>query len=582
MNSGHYSNQDLSYTDDDDESMVFQDHHDDVDMSYNSYPSNNANNNNNNNGNNRSFNSTTFSYLIDSYSNNPGQGNYNYNNSNNVNNNSSSNGGVHADQTTEKIRKKPGRKPGPSCPALRKEQNRAAQRAFRDRKERHLQQLENMIKDLKNQHFLVTSAYQREVRQLKAAIESLQSENYYLREVVFAFEAALSKGNHISILKEVKQELFRRHYESRAAASSKLAGRTASSPVPETPTSSVTPGTPNSPPASTPVTPATPPTASMASPNTPPAMALRSMSPTPPASSSSSYNHPAPSIDSNDELSKRQNRASDKGIYSLNGDILYKAPPLFIPEITDDGKLAPPTMFSASLSVPRPAYRPPGTNLPKHTEYTKHPTVFDELQSSLFPPGTLESLQINMATPQEVVSDDSLFAEPLEEEETYSTILPKKAETGNKMFAGGVDTNIIKIEDGDENEEFFRKVAVTLGMEKESVPRHRLHKEFRILASAPPQCDPNIDPNIYQLPHDCRIDYVPCPKLRAQMIVHQHRYNADELFQLLIDEAICHGSPLRKDSWQLPDSFFDRFGFLLGPELDRIRNKTWPPKRTDQ
>jgi hypothetical protein len=60
------------------------------------------------------------------------------------------------------------------------------------------------------------------------------------------------------------------------------------------------------------------------------------------------------------------------------------------------------------------------------------------------------------------------------------------------------------------------------------------------------------------------------------MIVHQQRYNVDELFQLLVNEAICHGPPMRRDSWQLPEAFFDRFGFLLGPELERIRNKKWP------
>lgn len=38
------------------------------------------------------------------------------------------------DQPPVKIRKKPGRKPNPASPALRKAQNRAAQRAFRERK----------------------------------------------------------------------------------------------------------------------------------------------------------------------------------------------------------------------------------------------------------------------------------------------------------------------------------------------------------------------------------------------------------------------------------------------------------------
>ncbi|OAQ31761.1 Bzip transcription factor Pap1 bound To Dna, partial [Linnemannia elongata AG-77] len=63
----------------------------------------------------------------------------------------------------------------------RKEQNRAAQRAFRDRKERHLQQLENMIKELKDTHHHAGVRFQRESQQLKSIIESLQSENYYLR-----------------------------------------------------------------------------------------------------------------------------------------------------------------------------------------------------------------------------------------------------------------------------------------------------------------------------------------------------------------------------------------------------------------
>ncbi|KAG0298015.1 hypothetical protein BGZ98_000342, partial [Dissophora globulifera] len=76
-----------------------------------------------------------------------------------------------------------GKKPNPASPALRKEQNRAAQRAFRDRKERHLQQLENMIRDLKEQQFHITARFQREVQQLKAHLDNTITENHYLREV---------------------------------------------------------------------------------------------------------------------------------------------------------------------------------------------------------------------------------------------------------------------------------------------------------------------------------------------------------------------------------------------------------------
>ncbi|KAG0204663.1 hypothetical protein BGX28_003451 [Mortierella sp. GBA30] len=625
MNSTHYSNHNRgssSLSDDDD--IVFQDGYqdndndDDVEMSYfhtgiNNAPSDStgyyyavehSTNQNNNAQNAHNANNT---YGDNDFDNNINNAN---GNKNTTTNNKSSASGMNQDQAAEpRVRKKPGRKPGPSCPALRKEQNRAAQRAFRDRKERHLHQLENMIKDLKNQHYLVTSQLQREAHQLKAVIESLQSENYYLREVVFAFESALSKGNHIAVLKDVKQELFRRHHESRAAAATAMAAKSTQSSHESSAQATITdiPATPT-----TPGTLATPIMTlssnslktTTGAPTTPRSSSARSVSPSvtvkaspSPSLSSISVASPSPAIvesnsqadsmvarmDTGDKHNSHQGNnidlLSEEGIYSISGDILYKAPPLFIPDISGDGKLEPPVSPFGPLSVPRPTYRPPGTNLPQHTDYMKHPTVFDELQSSLFPPGTLESLHISMATPQEVVSDESLFAEPEMAEEKSQGYMSEDKKNGAQVanLANGRTSNS-DYDDDDEAEE-LSKVAAALGMKWQSFPKHRLHKELRILLAAKPQTDPNIDPKVYEVPHDPRIDYIPCPKLRAQMIVHQHRYNADEVFQLLLDQAVCWGEPLHKDSWQLPDAFFDRFGFLLGIELERIRNKTYPPQR---
>src|ERR1700726_4071280 len=47
------------------------------------------------------------------------------------------------------MRRKPGRKPMPTSAAARKAQNREAQRAFRERKERHLKDLEDTVKKLR-------------------------------------------------------------------------------------------------------------------------------------------------------------------------------------------------------------------------------------------------------------------------------------------------------------------------------------------------------------------------------------------------------------------------------------------------
>src|SRR6266498_4578033 len=87
-----------------------------------------------------------------------------------------------------KQRKKPGRKPNPASPALRKAQNRAAQRAFRERKERHLRDLENTIKTLRENQYDSDNKY-------RSLISHLEAENSYWKKVAFYFECALNKIN---------------------------------------------------------------------------------------------------------------------------------------------------------------------------------------------------------------------------------------------------------------------------------------------------------------------------------------------------------------------------------------------------
>ncbi|KAG2219881.1 hypothetical protein INT45_001626 [Circinella minor] len=83
-----------------------------------------------------------------------------------------------------KIRKKPGRKPNPASPALRKAQNRAAQRAFRERKERHLRDLENTIRSLRDQR----NSTAKELATVKSKLDGCKAENWYLRGVVLTLQ----------------------------------------------------------------------------------------------------------------------------------------------------------------------------------------------------------------------------------------------------------------------------------------------------------------------------------------------------------------------------------------------------------
>ncbi|KAI8644768.1 hypothetical protein BD408DRAFT_430277 [Parasitella parasitica] len=83
-----------------------------------------------------------------------------------------------------KVRKKPGRKPNPASPALRKAQNRAAQRAFRERKERHLKDLEGTIRQMREQR----NSAVKELNQTKSKMDAYRAENWYLKGVVLTLQ----------------------------------------------------------------------------------------------------------------------------------------------------------------------------------------------------------------------------------------------------------------------------------------------------------------------------------------------------------------------------------------------------------
>lgn len=90
-----------------------------------------------------------------------------------------------------KVRKKPGRKPNPASPALRKAQNRAAQRAFRERKEKHLRELETTIKQVRQERDQLLG----ENDQLKNDNDILKCENWYLKGIVLSLQLVCLQHN---------------------------------------------------------------------------------------------------------------------------------------------------------------------------------------------------------------------------------------------------------------------------------------------------------------------------------------------------------------------------------------------------
>ncbi|CAG8472061.1 1227_t:CDS:10 [Diversispora eburnea] len=95
-----------------------------------------------------------------------------------------------SEQRTEPLKKKPGRKPLNNTPSSkRKAQNRAAQRAFRERKERYVKELETKITELES----LSAKSAQENQQLKTLVEQLQTENFILKQTSFSFEFPLTK-----------------------------------------------------------------------------------------------------------------------------------------------------------------------------------------------------------------------------------------------------------------------------------------------------------------------------------------------------------------------------------------------------
>jgi len=97
-------------------------------------------------------------------------------------------------------RKKPGRKPNPAAPALRKEQNRAAQRAFRERKERHVRELENMVKEMRQIIHDNACKYEFDTMCLRQSLSSLEQENQFLKQHLMKLDS-----NAELIIKEANQ-----------------------------------------------------------------------------------------------------------------------------------------------------------------------------------------------------------------------------------------------------------------------------------------------------------------------------------------------------------------------------------------
>ncbi|CAG8504243.1 24178_t:CDS:2 [Gigaspora margarita] len=347
-------------------------------------------------------------------------------------------------------RKKPGRKPNPASPALRKEQNRAAQRAFRERKERHLKDLENTIKSLRESQYESAVKTYRESQQLRSLIERLKSENLYWKQVSVNFEMVL---NHIC-----------GGNETTAKIKSTILSR------------------------------------------------IQSLSP--------SLTTMVPLLDNQIPITAEMGR-NLQSFQSINNNNLCGV-----------------TSF---LSPPNSTI-----TLSPESSVTKSP-----------PTSPVSSL------------NDNNMIQNLEQ----TTSIPNTHET----FIDGSELSLIQKSNNDvlTNNDSFNTTSELIVQNSDSLSEYQAVRLGKLVGITdiyntpvnPKMKYPLTNAQLYylSLPHDRRIDLIPCFHLRSRMIQYQNNFDLYDLIELLITNSKCHGDPLDPDSWELPEEFFSKYEYLVFP-----------------
>ncbi|EXX55084.1 hypothetical protein RirG_228540 [Rhizophagus irregularis DAOM 197198w] len=478
-------------------------------------------------------------------------------------------------QPTTPQRKKPGRKPNPASPALRKAQKRAAQRAFRERKERHLRELENTIKTLRESQYESLIKCQREYSHFRSLIEQLEAENSFLKEIAFTFECALNNlnGNNEATTK-MKNAVSQSIPRTSVPSSLPLNGNGVSMIG-----SSIT-----------------------TSPFGLSAMQMRQ------ANLPSQLSVPTAQQIQNNYLGLLQSQAGRLSITSPVTNNIVMSP-------NGSGNISTSSV-SASSSPQTPESIIPGSISPSSTffaeEFAREITLADmkpfvsqnsNLQFSHEPSSLFTDGNTNIYN----TTNSSIFKTDIGVLSSSSQTMTKSNSTSSTISSVSSNNNIsvnnnnnisyvaeaasMIDNDADYFSAYFLNDELVLDDEskqlfsnfdinttEQNIMKKKLTKDQEqlirlskkvgqsILTPVPPTMRYPLTTHqkyYLTLEHDPRIDMIPCLHLRSRMIQYRDQYDLYELVELLINKAKCHGDPHDPDSWELPEEFFERYGVLV-------------------
>ncbi|KAG0038352.1 hypothetical protein BGZ82_000441 [Podila clonocystis] len=206
----------------------------------------------------------------------------------------------------------------------------------------------------------------------------------------------------------------------------------------------------------------------------------------------------------------------------------------------------------------------PQDNLNRDVSEDNYEHIFEELQSSLFPPGSLQSLQIDMSNLQEVLNDHSLF-DP-KSPSPIPTIPHEDPEARRDAMLATMPWDQLEQMEVEFPEEAVHHVASLVRLTVGEFKAHRLYRGLMLAGLQQPKTIPGVHPALFEVPQDPRIRAAPCAYLRARMILHRGKYDLDEVVRLLIDTSVVYGDPRHGNNWAISEEFVSRFPYLTGPE----------------
>ncbi|KAL1921389.1 uncharacterized protein VTP21DRAFT_11105 [Calcarisporiella thermophila] len=339
---------------------------------------------------------------------------------------------------TSSQKKRPGRKPNPNSAELRKAQNRAAQRAFRERRERHLKELEEQLQKLRESD----DQSSVKIRCLKAMVDNLETENLLLRQISLGF-MHIMKTNEMPL--EKLDESF-----------GQLFGAGEMKP--------------------------------------------------------SEFLHSLELTD--DYLPKECGSRATAEMDSEVARSLFNGDG-FLPQL-----IPPKTEYNMDVET-----TPITPNLP--------------LDSS--PPGGLFNMNqllppLSLGSP--VTSNDGSGDNSSPERDVCERNMVGRCKyhSGKRLYDPNINMNTVE-------------AAAIIAM--------RLRSGTDIPETGKPTYLQKT------VPHDERIDMVPCPRMRDKLIMFAGNYDIEHFFSELMNTAVCHGDPLVPQSWEISEGFYEKFPFLL-------------------